>query len=84
MVGWKENGKGTPLAGSAFNMNPPPMGLDNGADNVEPQTDAFFISGARLCGPVKPAEDLLLLILGKADSSINNLQGGPIGIRVKR
>ena len=84
MRNWKENGKSASLAGSAFNMNLASVGLGNGTGDAEPQTDALFVSVACVCGPVKPVEDLLLLILAKANPSINNFNRYPIVIGLKR
>ena len=78
----KKNGKRASLAGGTFNLDASPMGLGDGAGDTQPQTDALFVSRARLGSSVKAAEDQLLLIFGKANSRIRDPQGYLIFFRL--
>jgi hypothetical protein len=71
------------MAGGTFDIDEPPVGFGNGAGDAETQTDALFISGARFGRSVKPVEDPLLLISGKAYSRVRDHQGCPIVIGMK-
>ena len=50
------------LARGTFEVNPSAVGLGDGAGDAEAQPDTLLVAGARIRGPMEPAEDLFLLI----------------------